>query len=329
MKRRQFITLLGGVTAAWPLVAHAQQGQRMRRIGALMGIANDAEGQTRIAAFRQELQRLGWIVGGNVRIDERWGAGDATSVKIAAAELVRMEPDVMLVYGSRTVLQLRAETSTTIPIVFVGGADPVAEGIVTSWAHPGGNITGFTLFETSIAGKLLELLREIAPTVARVALIFHPDNAVRAGFQRSFGAAARALGTASVVIPFHDAAELRRALDAFAREPNGGLIVPPDITALAHRDLIISLAIRHHLPAAYAYRTFGPAGGLACYGTDITDLHRRAAHYVDRILKGEKSADLPVQAPIKYELVINLNTAKDLGLTIPPTLLFQADEVIK
>ena len=321
--------LLGGAVAAWPLGARAQQRERIRRIGVLMGIANDAEGRTRIAAFRQELQRLGWIVGGNVRIDERWGAGDATMTKVFAAELVSMKPDVMLVYGSGTVLRLRGETQTTIPIVFVGSADPVSEGIVASWAHPGGNITGFTLFEPSIMGKLLELLRDIAPKVARVAFIFNPENAGAASLQRPFEAAATAFGAEPIVIPFHDATELDRAIDAFAREPKSGLIVPPDVTVVAHRDAIIALAKRHHVPAVYTYRTFGPAGGLACYGSDITDLHRQAAGYVDRILKGAKPADLPVQTPVKYELVINMKTAKALGLEIPATVLVRANEVIE
>jgi ABC-type uncharacterized transport system substrate-binding protein len=327
--RRKFLATLGGAAAAWPLAAGAQQGERMRRIGVLMGIADDAEGRTRVRAFKQELHRRGWIIGGNLRIDERWSAGDTSSIKIHAAELVGAYPDVMFVYGGRTVLFLRAETRTTIPVVFVGSVDPVGEGIITSWAHPSGNITGFVLFESSIIGKLLQLLREIAPKVVRVALIFHPDNSFRTGFEPAFEAAARALGVAPVVMPFRDAAELQNAIDGFAHEPNGGLIVPPDIPAIVHRDLIISLTNRHHLPAVYAYRTFGSAGGLACYGADITDLHRRAADYVDRILRGEKAADLPVQTPTKYELVINLITAKALGLDVPLHLQQLADEVIE
>jgi putative ABC transport system substrate-binding protein len=328
VRRREFITVLGGA-AAWPLAARAEQRERMQRIGVLMGIADDAEGRVRMAAFRRELERLGWSIGNSLRIDERWAGADAASIKTHATELAAMKPDVMFVYGGLALRGLRSETGATVPIVFVGFIDPVREGAVASVAHPGANITGFTLFEYSISGKLLELLKEIAPGVARVALILHPNNVARAGLQRSLEAAAGALGVRSIVLPFADSAEIERAIGEFARQDAGGLVVPPDLGVVVHRDRIIALADRRRLPAAYAYPTFAAGGGLACYGTDIADLHRRAAIYVDRILKGEKPADLPVQAPTKYELVINLKTAKALGLEVPPTLIARADEVIE
>jgi putative tryptophan/tyrosine transport system substrate-binding protein len=328
VRRREFISLVGAATA-WPLAARAQQPERMRRIGVLMGIADDAEGRARIAAFQHELEHLGWSAGRNLRIDERWGAADDDSIKRHAAALVELKPDVVLVYGGLAARGLQAVAGPAMPIVFVGFIDAVAEGVVANVAHPGANITGFTLFEYSISGKLVELLKEIAPGVARVALVVGRNNVARAGLQRSLEAAAAAFSVRSIVIPFADAAEIERGIGEFERQGAGSLVVAPDIGVVVHRDRIIALADRHRLPAAYPYRTFAPGGGLACYGTDITDLHRRAAGYVDRILKGEKPADLPVQAPTKYELVINLKTARALGLEVPPTLLARADEVIE
>jgi putative ABC transport system substrate-binding protein len=329
MKRREFITLASGAAAAWPLVAHAQQRERMRRIGALTPWpADNAEGQSRLTAFAQALQQLGWTIGQNIRIDYRWGDGKADTMRKYAAELVALAPDVILANSSAALSPL-LQATRTVPIVFAVVADPVGAGYVESLARPGGNATGFTAFEYSIAGKWLELLKEIAPRVKRAAVL--RDSALAAG-PGQFGAIqalAPSLGVELRPVDVQDAGEIERSIMAFAREPNGGLIVTGSPGAAGHRDLIIALAARHKLPAVYNALLYGAAGGLMCYGPDFLDQFRRAAGHVDRILKGEKPADLPVQAPTKYELVINLKTAKALGLEIPPTLLARADEVIE
>ena len=328
MKRREFIRLLGGAVAAWPLTARAQQGDRMR-IGVFMPLAeDDLVGQARIAAFLQGLQHTGWTDGGNVRIDYRWSAGDDEGVRKYAAELVALAPDVILATGSATVGAL-LQATRTIPIVFPIAVDPVGAGFVESLARPGGNATGFLLFEYGISGKWLELLKEIAPKLKRVAILRDPSIAAGSGQLGAIQSVAPSLGVELSPFGVRDGGEIERAIDAFARVPNSGLIVTGTPLATVHRDLIIALAVRYRLPAVYYDRLFVSAGGLISYGPDILDQYRRAAAYVDRILKGEKPADLPVQAPTKYELVINLKTAKALGLEIPPTLLARADEVIE
>ena len=327
MRRREFITLLGGTVAAWPLLAGAQQADRVRRIGVLMGVANDAEGEARVAAFRQGLQQLGWVEGRNVLVEYRWGAGDAARLKIQAAEVAAMMPDVILAGGTAALVPMQQATRS-IPIVFVGSADPVGQGFVASRPRPGGNMTGFTIFEVSLVGKMLEALKQIAPGTARVALIYSPTNSNAADYWRSLETVAPTLALKPVAAPVRDADEIERACAALAGERNG-LLVPPDAITTARRELIIALAARYRLPAVYPFRFFVTSGGLMSYGPDTLDPYRRAASYVDRILKGEKPGDLPVQAPAKFELVINLKTAKTLGLDVPPTLLARADEVIE
>jgi putative ABC transport system substrate-binding protein len=329
VKRREFITLLGGAAAAWPLTARAQQPEQMRRIGVLMNVAaDDPEAEARNTSFMQGLQELGWTVGGNLRIDYRWAAGDADRLSRDAAELVALAPDVVLASGTSTVGPLQ-RTTRTVPIVFAGVADPVGAGFIDSLARPGGNTTGFISFEYSLSGKWLELLKEIAPGVTRVAVL--RDSAISGGTGQ-FGAIQSVASSLRVEVnPIHvrDAGEIERAIAAFAHSPNGGLIVTASGLAIVHRELIVTLAARHKLPAVYYYRFFVTDGGLVSYGPDPHDQYRRAAGYVDRILKGEKPADLPVQAPTKLELVINLKTAKALGIEIPSTLLARADEVIE
>ena len=329
MNRREFITLLGGAAAAWPLAAHAQQPERMRRIGVLLPVAaDDAEFQTRVGAFLQALQQLGWTIGRNVEIDIRWATANADAIRRHAAELAALAPDVILAHGAPTLGPL-LQATRTVPIVFPVASDPVAAGFVESLARPGGNATGFMDWEYGMAVKWPELLKQIAPSVTRVAVL--RDPAIASG-PAQFGviqAVAPSLGMDVVPINVRDAPEIERALAAFARSSNGSLIVTPSGFASVNRDLIITLAARHRLPAVYFGRYFVNSGGLISYGNDIVDQYRRAAGYVDRILKGEKPADLPVQAPTKYELVINLKTAKALGLEVPPTLLARADEVIE
>jgi putative tryptophan/tyrosine transport system substrate-binding protein len=327
MRRREFITLLGGA-AAWPLAARAQQPERMRRIGVLMAFAeNDPEVQANITAFRQALQKLGWTDGRNARVDYRWGGADSERIRGYAIELV-VKPDVILVSTALVLQPLRQETRS-IPIVFTQIGEPVQSGVVASLAHPGGNITGFAAFGASVWGKSLEVLKEVAPHVARVAVILNPDQAPQAGMWRAVEAAAPSLAVKATATPVRNAVEIERAINAFAREPNGGLIVLPSGPTIVHRELIIALAARHRLPAIYPYRPFVAAGGLICYGLDLAEQYRGAAAYVDRILRGEKPADLPVQQPTKFELVINLTTAKALGLKIPESFLLRADEVIE
>jgi putative tryptophan/tyrosine transport system substrate-binding protein len=328
VRRREFIGLLGG-TAAWPLIARAQQAERMRRIGVLMpGTADDAEYQARVGAFLQALALLGWTIGRNVRIDARWGAGNADDIRKYAAELVALAPDVILTTGDSTVGPLLRATRT-VPIVFVVVPDPVGAGYVESLARPGGNTTGFIVFEYNLSGKWLELLKEIAPGVTRAAVLRDPANPSGTGQFGAIQSGASSLGVEVSPVNVRDAAEIERAVAAFAPAPNGGLIVTGSGLAVVHRDLIITLAARHKLPAVYFQRLFVTGGGLISYGADFIDQYRRAAGYVDRILKGEKPADLPVQAPTEYELVINLKTAKALGIAIPPTLLARAAEVIE
>ena len=329
MKRREFITLLGGVAAAWPLAARAQQGERMRRIGVLMGqAAIDSEGQSRAAALRNALQDLGWIDGRNVRFELRWFAGEPDRAAAYARELVDLAPDVIV---ANTVPGLAAVARATraIPTVFVAVTDPVGSGYVAGLAQPGGNITGFSTFEPPIGGKWLEALKQIAPATRKVAVIVDPDFVGFAAIWRAIQAAAPAFGVEVTPAVFRDAADIEPAVTAVAGAPNLALIVLPHAVTTAHRDQIVGLAARHRLPAVYPFRFFATAGGLMSYGINITDLFRRSASYVDRILKGEKPADLPVQAPTKYELVINLKTAKALGLDVPSNLLALADEVIE
>jgi putative ABC transport system substrate-binding protein len=326
--RRKFVTLLGG-TAAWPLTAHGQQRERMRRIGVLMAFASDdPEGQARLAAFAQGLQQSAWTVGQSVRVDYRWSGGNVDNIRKYAAELVALAPDVILAHSSQAVAPL-LQATRTVPIVFTSVSDPVGAGYVDSLARPGGNATGFLLWEYSIAAKWLELLKEIAPRVTRAAVL--RESAIAAG-PALFGviqAAAPSLGVELRPIDVRDAGEIERAITAFAQGANGGLIVTGSVSAAVHRDLIVTLAARHKLPAVYFGRHFVTGDGLISYGPDFVDQFRRAAGYVDRVLKGEKPADLPVQAPVKYELVLNLKTAKALGLTVPDKLLVAADEVIE
>jgi putative ABC transport system substrate-binding protein len=329
MRRREFITLLGGTAAIGPLTVRAQQPDRMRRIGVLMNLASDdAEAQARLAAFHQGLQQLGWTVGRNVQIDYRWGAGNADRIRKFAAELVALAPDVILSTGSPSVAALQQATRT-VPVVFVTVVDPVSSGFVDSLARPGGNITGFALYEYSISGKWLALLKEIAPGMTRAAVIRDPALTAGGGQLGVIQAVAPLVGAEVSPVNVRDAGEIERAITAFARSPNGGLIITGSTLAAVHRDLIVTLAAQHKLPAVYPYRYFVVAGGLISYGPGLVDQYRDAARYVDRILRGEKPADLPVQHPTKYELVINFKTARALGLDVPPTLLARADEVIE
>jgi putative ABC transport system substrate-binding protein len=330
VKRREFIALVSGAAAAWPLSARAQQqGQRMRRVGVLMTTAaDDPQSMARIAAFLHGLTELGWTVDRNVRIDYRWGAADADRMRSYAAELVALAPDVVLATGNPSVAPLQ-QLTRSVPIVFVNVADPVGAGFVASLASPGGNATGFITYEYGISGKWLELLKEIAPHVTRVAVLRDPAIAAGIGQWAAIQSVAPSFGVELSPIDVRDTSEIERAVAAFARSSNGGLIVPGGAQAIVYRDLIVALAARHRLPAVYPFRFVVAGGGLISYGPDTTEPYRRAAGYVDRILKGEKPADLPVQAPTKHELVINLKTAKALGLEIPAAVLARADEVIE
>jgi putative ABC transport system substrate-binding protein len=328
MQRRKFITLLGGA-AAWPLAARAQQNGRVRLIGVLLpGAADDLDFQTWVGAFQQALGKLGWAIGRNVRIDTRWGAGNADDIRKHAANLVALGPDVVLAHGASAVRPL-LQVTRTVPIVFPIIGDPVAAGFVDSLAHPGGNATGFMTVEYSFGGKWLEMLKQIAPNVSRVAVLRDATQGSATSMFAVIQAMAPLVGVEAVPVNVGEASEVERAVAAFARSPNGGLIVTPSGNATVLRELIIALAARHKLPAVYAGRFFVSSGGLISYQADYIDQYQRAAGYVDRILKGEKPADLPVQMPSKLELVINLKTAKALGLTVPPTLLALADEVIE
>ena len=330
MKRREFITLLGGAAAAWPLAARAQQRERIRRIGVLMAYAEgDKEAQAWMAAFRDGLEKLGWMENGNVRIDYRWATAEVAQIQQQAKELVAQQPELILSSGSPTTLALVHQTRT-IPIVFANLVDPIGQGLVASMSKPGGNVTGFVNLEGSIIGKYLELLKEIAPHVTKVALFYNPDTATYAHiYLDPFKAAAESLGMKATTPQFRSIAELETVMAAQAREPNAGLVAMPDGFNTANRVPIASLAARYRLPAVYPTRPFADAGGLMSYGNDVSDNYRRAASYVDRILKGERPSELPVQFPVKFELVINLKTAKALGLDVPLFLQQRADEVIE
>jgi putative ABC transport system substrate-binding protein len=327
MKRRTFVTLLGAA-AAWSLAARAQQGGGMRRIGVLMGFAESDHGaQSGVAGFREELRKLGWMEGRNIEIDTRWAT--AESMQAFAKELVALQPDFILTSSTPATAAMVQQTRT-IPIIFVMVSDPVGSGFVASLPRPGGNVSGFTAIEGSLGGKWVELLKEIAPQVARVVLLFNPAMATYAEYYlHPFKVAAASLGVEAIVAPVHDSSELESVVATQARQPNSGLIIMPDAFLIGHRAEITSLAARYQVPAVYWSRFFAELGGLISYGPNVVDEYRRAASYADRILKGAKPSQLPVQAPIKFELVINLKTARKLGLEIPPTLLAGADEVIE
>jgi putative ABC transport system substrate-binding protein len=328
MRRREFITLIGTASAVWPLAAHAQQPDRVRRIGVLMLYPeNDTAGQLRATAFRQGLEKLGWAVGRNVQIDFHWGLGDTDWIRSSAARLLALAPDVILANGTPAA-RIMKQSSRTVPVVFIAGSDPVVDGLVMSLAHPGGNLTGLYVFEPSLGAKLLELLKEIAPHVARVAILFNPD-AKAASWLAAAAAAARRFAVEVVEAPLRDSNEIEAAIAQWGREPGYGLIVLPDPSTNSQRKLIIELAARYRLPAIHALRAATADGGLMSYGVDLPDVFRQAATYADRILNGDKPANLPVQLPTKFELVINLKTAKALGLEVPPSLLARADEVIE
>jgi putative ABC transport system substrate-binding protein len=327
MRRREFIAGLGSA-AAWPLAARAQQGDRVRRIGVLVPIdENDPEGKRRVSAFTQALADLGWTDGRNMRMDLRWGRGDNNRIRALAQELVGLQPDVILAAGTPATAALRRETRT-IPIVFGNVADPVAAGIVARLDRPDGNVTGFANNEASLGGKWLELLSEIAPGLKRAAILFNPDTAPVSAYMPSFETAARALKVALIPAPVHDDVEIETAITALGREPGGGLVAL-DLFTLVHRAPIISAAARNNVPAVSIASDFVRDGGLLSYGADLVDIARRAATYVDRILRGEKPGDLPVQLPTKYETILNLKTAKALGLAVPQSILLRADEVIE
>jgi putative tryptophan/tyrosine transport system substrate-binding protein len=329
VNRRQFIALLGGTAAAWPLGAEAQPGERMRRICVLMNLAeDDLQSKARIAAFLQGLQQSGWTDGHNVTISYRWGAGDRERIRKSANELVALAPDVILAVGALTVAPLQ-QVTRTIPIVFTSVTDPVGAGLVANLARPGGNTTGFMSFEYGLSAKWLELLKQLAPRTTRVAVLRDPTIIASISQFGAIQSVSPSLGIELTPIDTRNATEIEQSVATFARDTYSGLIVVTGTSAIVHRQLIISLAAKHRLPAVYPFRYYVTDGGLAAYGPDLLDPYRRAAGYVDRILKGEKPADLPVQAPTKYELVINLKTAKALGLEVPPTLLARADEVIE
>jgi putative tryptophan/tyrosine transport system substrate-binding protein len=333
MKRREFITLLGRAVATtpWPFAVAAQLPDGMRRIGVLMGIAeDDSEAQPRIAAFKEKLQQLGWAEGRTVHIDYRWAAGDADRIPHLVKELIALRPHVVLTHTTRPTAAMQLETRT-IPIVFVSVSDPIGEGLVASFARPGANLTGFTNIESSIAGKWPEFLKEIAPNLARAAFLFNPDTAPGRGayFLRPFEVAAPAYGLETIALPVRDTTQIDSALASLVDQRSAGFVVMPDVFSGTHHKLIVALAARYRLPAMYPYRYFANEGGLIAYGVDIVDLFRRAAVYIDRIFGGTAAADLPVQQPTKFELVLNLKTAKKLGLTVPPSLLARADVVIE
>jgi putative ABC transport system substrate-binding protein len=326
IRRRDLITLLGGA-AAWPLTASAQQPERMRRIGVLMLYPeNDAEGQRRATAFQQGLQKLGWVVGRNIQIDFQWGLGDPGWIRSTAAQLLRLAPDVILANGTPAAKAMQ-QASRTVPVIFIAGSDPVLDGLVPSLTHPGGNSTGFYVFEPSIAAKLLELLKELAPHVARVAFLSNPDASPASWFAATVQAAPR-FAVEMVEAPLRNSSEIETAMAQWGRESNFGVIVMPDPAMNAHRKLINELAARHRLPVIHALRAAAAEGGLISYGADLPNLFRQAAVIADRILKGADPADLPISQPTKFELVINLTTAKTLGIDVPLSLMLRADEVL-
>jgi putative tryptophan/tyrosine transport system substrate-binding protein len=329
MRRRDFIKVIVGSAAAWPLTVRAQQPERVRRIGMLGSLAeDDPEMQPRLATFRQELEKLGWSEGRNVSIEYRVAPGGAGQEQVRAKELVALQPDVIVTNNTPGTAALQRE-SREIPIVFVNVSDPIGSGFAASLARPGGNLTGWMLFEASVAGKWLAMLKEIAPNLARTAFLANPKTTPYDYFLRAASAVAPSLAITLVPIPVETAVDIERSIGSFARVPDGGLVVLPDTTTLLHRDLIVALAAQHRLPAVYAFRSIVAAGGLMSYSVDFVDLLRKAASYVDRILRGTKPSDLPVQAPTKYETIVNLKTAKALALAVPPSLLVRADEVIE
>ena len=328
MRRREFITLLGGVVATWPVGARAQQPDRMRPIGMLTGVADDPNSRARNAAFVQGLQELGWVDGRNIRIDYRWGGGDAENIRRLATELVALAPDVIFVSGGASTERL-LQLTRTVPILFVAVPDPVGSGLVARLSRPGGNATGFMLFEYNLSGKWLELLKQIAPNVTRAVVLRDPAITAGIGQFAVIQSVAPSVGIEVSAININDLAELDHAVSEFASEPNGGLIITAGSALFTNREMMVALAARHKLPAVYTSREYAISGGLISYGPDLIVMFRRAASYADRILKGEKPGELPVQAPTKYELVINLKSAKALGLTIPPAVLARADEVIE
>ena len=331
MKRREFVALLGSLTAfpiSWPVPTTAQQPDRMKRIGVLMGVADDAEGKARLRAFLQGLQELNWTDGRNVRVEIRWAAGNSDAIRAYATELAALNLDVVLAVTTAAFVAMQQATQS-IPIVFVQVVEPLSSGLVTSFAHPGGNSTGFTSYEYATAGKWLATLKEVAPKVEHVAVIDHPDDPASAGYLREGAILARSLGVEFEPTGARTIVEVERALDELAGKSNGGMIVLPSAFTAANREHIVALAASHRLPAIYPFRYFAVAGGLLTYGFDNIDLYQRAAGYVDRILKGAKPDDLPIQQPTRFELVVNLKTAKSLGLTIPEAFLVRADEVIE
>jgi putative tryptophan/tyrosine transport system substrate-binding protein len=329
VKRREFITLIGGA-AAWPLAAHAQQAAGTRRVGVLMNLSEkDLEAQRLVTAFREGLAQLGWIDGGNLRMDYRWASGDVGRIRTLAKELVELSPDIIVGYATPSVVALQQETRS-IPIVFLSVTDPVGQGLVASLANPGGNITGFAVFEFSLGAKWMEALKQIVPGLRRVTTIFNPKTApYYALYVRAIEKAASSYAVEPIVVEVHDDAEIERAISTLAGEPDGGLIVMPDSFNMVHRRTIIEVVDRYRLPAMYYFPFFAADGGLISYGPDEIDMFRRTAGYVDRILKGAKVGDLPVQQPTNFRLVINLKTAKALGIDVPASLLARADEVIE
>jgi putative tryptophan/tyrosine transport system substrate-binding protein len=331
LRRREFITLLGGSAAAasWPATARAQQGERVRRIGILMPyLPTNAEMQTRVRAFREELRKRGWAAGVNAQFDERWTTDNMDLIRSAATNLVELNPDVIFGAGAR-VVPILMELTRSIPIVTPSSSDAVERGYAGSVARPGGNVTGFAAIEFSVIGKMLQTLREIAPTVTHVSMIYNPDNPAGALYVRSFESAAGPIGVRPIIAHVRGPGDIERAVAAAAAQPDGGIVIPSDVTVSAFMEETVATIARHRLPAIYSERVFATSGGLVSYGTDRVELYRRAASYVDRILRGERAGDLPFQLPTKYDLVINVKTAKALGLTIPPNLLFTADEVIE
>jgi putative ABC transport system substrate-binding protein len=327
MKRREFITLVGGAAAAWPLAAGGQQGERMRRVAALIGYAeDDPETKARLAAFQEGLSKRGWSEARNLRLDYRFAAGSADEYQALAKQLVALQPEVIIAHTTPVVAAMRQE-NRSIPIVFVNVSDPIGSGFIASLARPGGNLTGVMQYEAGIVGKWLAMLKEIAPRLVRVGLLANPRTTAYDYFQRAAEILAPSLAVAVVPCPIETAADIERAIEALV--PDGGLLLPPDASTVAHRELIIALAARHRVPAVYAFHFMVSAGGLMSYGTDQANMFRQAAFYVDRILRGDRPADLPVQSPTRFETAINLNTAKALGLTVPPGLLVAADEVIE
>jgi ABC-type uncharacterized transport system substrate-binding protein len=330
VRRREFISLLGGAVASWPLIARAQQPDRMRRVGVLFATGeSDPDTPARIAAMRHELQSLGWSEGKNLRIDVRYGDGNTKVIQDRAIQLVDSNPDVILILGT-VVASAVQKVSRSIPVVFTQVSDPVQAGIVSSLAHPAGNITGFTTYEYSMVGKWLEILREISPSTSRVLLLLNPENVPQwTGYTRFSKSLAEGRAIEIDPGPVRNGDEIEGRIEAFSRKQNGGLIVPPDAVTAVHLQLIIDLSVRHRVPAVYPYRNWAASGGLLSYGIDVVDQFRQASRYVGRILKGEKPADLPIQAPTEFKIVINLKTAKALGLTVPPSLFARADEVIE